>query len=141
MGSSNRQSAILYIDGASRGNPGDAGIGILLTDTQGNELGRMAKYIGKTTNNVAEYTALIEGLQLAQTLGIEELQIISDSELLVRQLSGKYNIKQPHLKQLYHQVKQLSTQFRKTTVNHVPREKNRDADRLANEAIDEKNNL
>lgn len=135
---SNPKSAIIYTDGASRGNPGEAGVGVLITDTQGKELDRIAKYIGITTNNVAEYTALIEGLNAALARGITEVQVISDSELLVRQVSGKYKVKQPHLQKLYQQVKSLTAQFKNTIIEHVPREKNREADSLANEAIDEK---
>ncbi|MFB3897065.1 MAG: ribonuclease HI family protein [bacterium] len=127
----------MYVDGASRGNPGEAGIGVLITDTQGNELTRIAKYIGITTNNVAEYTALIEGLKSALTHGITEVQVISDSELLVRQVSGIYKVKQPHLQELYQQVKSLTAQFKKTAIKHVLREENKTADSLANEAIDE----
>ncbi|MDI6784801.1 MAG: ribonuclease HI family protein [bacterium] len=129
------------MDGASRGNPGDAGIGVLMVDGKGKEIARIAKYIGETTNNVAEYTALIEGLKEALRFGIKEVSVISDSELLVRQISEKYKVKQPHLKELYQQVKQLTHQFKKTTIKHVPREENQDADNLANEAIDEKSTV
>ena len=130
------RSAILYIDGASRGNPGEAGIGILLVDKQ-HEIARVAKYIGKVTNNVAEYTALLEGIMLALAHGIKGIHVISDSELLVNQMSGKYKVKEPHLKELYLQGKQLIKQFTTVTFQHVPREENQEADKLANQGIDE----
>lgn len=131
------RAAILYIDGASRGNPGNAGIGILLVDKNRHEIAHVAKYIGKTTNNVAEYTALVEGLIVAAAHGVNGVHVISDSELLINQMNGKYKVKEPRLKELYQQVKQLSKQFN-ITFQHVPREENQEADKLANQAIDER---
>ena len=126
----------LYIDGASRGNPGPAGIGVVLYDGGKRTLWEFGKFIGETTNNVAEYTALIYGLQEALIHKIKRLSVYTDSELLARQLQGKYKVKEPHLKTLHQQARSLIQGFGGFGIHHLPRRENRRADKLANQAID-----
>lgn len=124
--------AKIYCDGASRGNPGDAGIGCLIVlDDKKIEI---SEYIGKTTNNVAEYTALIKGLQEALKHKVQEIDIFSDSELLVRQINGVYKVRNKKLIPLYEKVKEILSNFKKYRVFHIYREDNHVADRLAKEA-------
>lgn len=127
---------ILYSDGASRGNPGDAGAGALLTSSKGDEYS-LSVYLGQKTNNQAEYEALIIGLEKLKGLKAKDLEIRADSELLVKQLNGEYKVKNPDLLQLFFRVKELLGLFEKVSIKHIPREKNKRADKLANEAIDE----
>jgi len=138
-GSVSAPPIILYTDGASRGNPGLAGIGIAIyPDAHSKIEGK--RFIGKTTNNTAEYEALIYGLQLLIDRNlIRPLIIYSDSQLMVRQLNGAYKIKQPHLRSLAGRVHELLQNFPSHEIIHIPREQNREADSLANEAIDERN--
>lgn len=124
--------AQLYCDGASRGNPGDAGIGCLIV--LDNKRIEISEYIGKTTNNVAEYTALIKGLQEALKHEVEEIEIFSDSELLVYQINGVYKVRNKKLIPLYEKVKELLNKFKKYQIAHIYREENSVADRLAKEA-------
>lgn len=122
----------LYCDGASRGNPGEAGIGcVIFFNGQKREI---SEYIGKTTNNVAEYTALIKGLEEALRLGIEEIEVYSDSELLIRQLKGIYKVRNQGLMPLYEKVSELLRKFKSFKLNHIMREENSLADSLAKEA-------
>lgn len=125
-----------YFDGASKGNPGPAGIGGVILQGE-NVRAEVKKFIGTATNNQAEYSALIEVLRKAKELGAEAISIFSDSELVVRQLNGRYRIKEPKLKILYDQVMALRPQFLEISFNHVPREKNKLADALANQAVEE----
>ncbi|HEY6950901.1 MAG TPA: ribonuclease HI family protein [Bacteroidota bacterium] len=126
-----------FTDGASRGNPGESGIGILLKDEQGNVLTSIFGYIGTTTNNVAEYTALITCLRLAQKNKYSSLIVHSDSELLVRQMQGKYRIKEPKLKKLAEQARAvIDSASLQCTFKHIVRGDNREADELANRGID-----
>jgi len=140
---------ILYIDGAARGNPGPAGIGGIVYDEERNELAKISQYLGETTNNVAEYTALIHTLEVIspkskvqspipdlrlRTSDIS-LEIYSDSELLVKQLNGSYKVKNPHLQELFRQAKTLLDKYNKVAIFHISREDNATADKLANEAI------
>jgi len=127
----------IYIDGAARGNPGPAGIGIVITDDSGTVLRNIDKFIGHATNNVAEYTALITGMEEARDLGAKELTINTDSELVAKQLGGEYKVKNPVLKNLYAEVNQLLSSFEQVKVNSIPREDNKLADKLANKAIDD----
>lgn len=127
----------LHTDGAARGNPGPAGIGVVLFDPRGEVADRTARFIGTTTNNVAEYTALIAGLQRAFELGARRLDVYSDSELMVRQLNGQYRVKNEGLKPLFRQAVSLAARFEAVRFIHVPREQNREADRLANQGIDQ----
>lgn len=126
---------VIYSDGASKGNPGDAGIGVVISDTQGNILREIAEYIGKQTNNVAEYSALIRGLKEAADLGATQVEIRTDSELLARQLSGVYKVKAANLKPLFEEAVMLLRVFERATISHVVRELNKRADELANEGI------
>ena len=125
------------MDGASRGNPGPASIGVVFQDEKGRSLKNISLKIGETTNNVAEYTALVYALQEALSMRLEALQIFTDSELMARQFSGEYKIKEPSLKLLNLLVSHLRGAFREVTLTHVPREKNKLADREANKALDE----
>jgi ribonuclease HI len=127
----------LYCDGASRGNPGPAGAGIALYDPQGELKVQAGRYLGHTTNNVAEYQALILGLEQARHLGVARIRIFADSQLLVRQLTGRYQVKSSHLLPLWRQAKQELQNFQAYTITHVPREANRQADLLARQAIDQ----
>ncbi len=126
----------LQFDGGSRGNPGPAGIGVTLTSYSGKPVYELGEYLGRCTNNVAEYTALLRGLAAAKTLGIKHLVVKADSELVVRQLNGIYKVKSPDLKPLYLQATGLIDQIGKVTISHVYREDNSRADELANEAMD-----
>lgn len=133
---------LLYTDGASRGNPGDSGIGIVLRDNEGNTIDSLAAYIGKTTNNVAEYVALIAGLQVAQKHPCQHLVVHADSELMVRQLNGTYKVRNERLKRYFREIETLLRTVPFTvTFTHVPREQNAEADALANRGIDEKKPL
>jgi ribonuclease HI len=127
---------IVSCDGAARGNPGPAGIGVQITDEQGNVVAEIAEWIGETTNNVAEYTAALEGLRKAAELGAHRVHLRSDSQLLIQQLKGTYRVKAPHLRPLYEQVKGVLAGFDRVRLQHVPREENREADRLANLGVD-----
>ena len=125
-------------DGAARGNPGPAGAGAVLWDEQGRVLERLGKYLGRQTNNVAEYQALLLGVRRAQELGAEELEVVADSELMIRQLSGAYQVRAPALRELHSEALSLLKAFRKVKLVHVPRAQNAEADEMSNRAIDEK---
>jgi ribonuclease HI len=127
---------VLMVDGASRGNPGPSAIGVVFKDAQGQVFKEISEYIGKVTNNVAEYRALIRGLEEAKTLGARSVEIRSDSELLVSQLRGSYKVKSPDLGPLYLDVVRLLRDFDRHTVVKIPRGENAAADALANRAID-----
>lgn len=125
-----------WIDGASRGNPGDAGFGVIFeNDGAVSEIGG---FLGRTTNNVAEYSALLAALTFAREHGVRELELFSDSQLLVRQFAGQYRVKAPHLVPLFLKVMELRREIPGLRLRHVPREENAAADRLANRAIDER---
>ena len=128
----------LHIDGASRGNPGEAGWGVYVRDQQGAEVARLYGYLGIATNNVAEYQALINGLRFALEQGARRVRIFSDSELVVRQIGGAYKVKHPSMVPLHREASALLGRFESSTVSHVPREANREADALANRALDER---
>jgi ribonuclease HI len=127
---------MLAIDGASRGNPGPAGAGAALLDSHGKVLGELTQYLGKATNNEAEYHALIIGLKMAIDRKITKLSIQTDSELLANQIRGDYRVKEPRLKKLFVEAQELLGHLEKWEIKSVPREQNRLADRLANLAID-----
>ncbi len=131
----------LAVDGASKGNPGPAGIGVVIADETGEEILAIGENIGITTNNVAEYTALIRGLQECLDLGAESVLISTDSELLARQLEGVYKVKAPHLQPLYLEVRSLLGRFKEARVTHVGRELNKRADKLASAAANSKNGV
>jgi len=126
---------MVYSDGASSGNPGRAGIGVVIYDQNGRLLKKISKFIGIATNNVAEYMALIYGLQEALHLKAKEVECFLDSELLVKQLRGVYKVRNEKLRLLYSQVKHLEKFFYKLTFSHLLRDENREADKLAKEAI------
>ncbi len=127
---------IVHVDGGSRGNPGPAAAAFVLDDAAGNRLAARACVLGKTTNNVAEYTALLRALEAAGALGATDVAVFSDSELLVRQLTGLYKVKSDLIRPLYEQVNDLRNQFDCFSIRHVMREQNKEADRLVNEALD-----
>lgn len=126
----------LYVDGASRGNPGPAGAGAVLYGPKGEKRAEDSRYVGETTNNVAEYQGLLLGLELARKHGAKHLSIISDSELMVRQLNGSYQVKKPHLVPLWRQALQALQKFDSYSLMHMDRSVNTEADRLARQAID-----
>jgi ribonuclease HI len=128
----------LHTDGGSRGNPGLAGIGVVITDERGQVLQRISTFIGRATNNVAEYAALIEGLETALAYEPAAVTIFMDSELVVRQINGQYRVRKPDLQPLHRRAMRLLARIPETAVQHVPRERNQGADRLANEAMDKK---
>ena len=125
-----------FIDGASRGNPGPASVGVVLQDAKGAVIKEHGRTLGTATNNVAEYTAFLDALRLAKALGASELLVHSDSQLLVRQVSGEYRVKNAALQALKAQAQGLMKSFRAVRLVHVPREQNKDADRMANAALD-----
>lgn len=124
----------LYVDGSSLGNPGPAGIGIVVCDEQGNVLSTHQMPLTSATNNEAEYLAVIEALKLAQKLGADEVTLFSDSELVVQQLNGNYRVRSPNLTKLHDEAKELTSKFRRFNAVHVPREENKMANRLAQKA-------
>ena len=124
------------VDGAARGNPGEAGSGAVICDETGALLEEICRYLGYATNNVAEYEALLVGLEGVLRLGGRRLTIQSDSQLLVRQLTGQYRVRDEKLKKLHGKAVSLLRRFDAYRIIHVPREQNRMADRLANRAID-----
>ncbi|MBI4684506.1 MAG: ribonuclease HI family protein [Nitrospirae bacterium] len=126
-------SALLYCDGASSGNPGESGIGVVLTFKDSTY--EISEPIGIATNNIAEYTALIRGLSKARSLKVDRLQIFLDSELLVRQIKGSYKVKNEKLKELYQHVISLLKSFKGYNIQHIPREQNKKADALAKKAV------
>src|SRR6184192_2883725 len=125
------------IDGGSRGNPGPASYGVVIRDPRGEIVARLKKYIGRTTNNVAEYYGLIAALDYAQSHSIGALRIESDSELLVKQMRGQYKVKSEDLRPLFERAQKMSKALDSFRIEHVYREQNREADALANEALDE----
>lgn len=131
------QRLILNVDGASRGNPGPAAIGVTLKDENNQLIDCISQKIGQMTNNQAEYNALIAGLKKAISLGAQDVQVRSDSELMVKQLQGTYRVKKEELKPLYQEVKRLVSSLTSFRIDCIPRELNREADQLANQALDE----
>jgi ribonuclease HI len=127
---------IVYCDGAARGNPGPAGAGVFVVTPEGDVVDEIAEGLGRTTNNVAEYTAVILGLERARALGARRVLVRSDSQLLVNQLSGRYRVKSEHLKALHQRVRTLAAGFERARFEHVPRGQNVEADRLANDGVD-----
>ena len=124
------------VDGGARGNPGPSAIGIVVRDETGGVLLERGEKIGDATNNVAEYRALIAGINLAKELGADEIDLIGDSELVVKQIQGKYKVKNAGIKPLHAEAKAALADFDSWTISHVRREMNADADRLVNEALD-----
>ena len=137
MTQKNPSHLVIYVDGASRGNPGPAAFGMVIRDDSGKAVKSAGQRIGSVTNNVAEYFGLIFALQEALMLRADEVEIRTDSELVAKQFSGEYKIKDTILKALSLIVKHLERGFKLVRVVHVPREENTDADGLANKALDE----
>lgn len=127
----------LYTDGGARGNPGPAAIGVVLSGADGKELATIARAIGISTNNVAEYSALLAGLELAQVNKVRNLICYLDSELVVKQLNREYKVKDVELAKLFIRVWNVSQKFKEIAFKHVPREKNKRADGLVNQALDQ----
>jgi ribonuclease HI len=125
------------IDGGSRGNPGPAAYGVVIRDPKGDIVAKLKKYIGRMTNNVAEYYGLIAALDYVQSQKIKALRIESDSELLVKQMRGVYKVRSPELQPLFERARKMSEALESFRIDHVYREQNREADALANEAMDE----
>jgi ribonuclease HI len=128
---------VAYVDGAARGNPGEAGAGIVLKDSAGGVVEKIALYLGKATNNMAEYEALIHALRRAGELQASSLQVFSDSELLVHQINGRYRVRAPHLQKLCQEAIRLMRDIGDVNISHISREKNAEADEQANRAIDQ----
>jgi ribonuclease HI len=134
--------AVMYCDGACSGNPGKSGIGAVIYipgdephDMEENEIYRISEYIGIATNNIAEYTAFVRGLEKASSLGVKKISVFMDSELLVRQMTGVYKVKNKNLIPLWNTAKELLKGFESYTIAHVRRELNGEADKLAREAV------
>ena len=140
--SENPLKVIVNVDGGSRGNPGPAAAGVVVSDAaDGTVLQEAGIYLGHATNNVAEYRGLLEGLRLAALLQAAEVEIVSDSQLLVYQMIGRYRVKHPGLAPLHRQAKELAEKFRKCSFRHVRREDNDHADSLVNQALDQKRDV
>jgi ribonuclease HI len=128
---------VLHVDGGARGNPGPAAIGVVVSDPDGNTIDEVAERIGVATNNVAEYKALIKGLEQAAALGAREVEIVNDSELVARQLTGAYKVKHPAMKPLYDEAIAALRGFDRWRIRSVPRAENARADALVNAALDQ----
>jgi ribonuclease HI len=127
---------VVNVDGGARGNPGPAAIAAVVQDTEGGILQERSERIGRATNNVAEYKALLLGIEMAAALGAGELELLGDSELIVKQVKGEYKVKDATMRELHAQVKQALRDFDSWSIRHVRREHNAEADRLVNEALD-----
>jgi ribonuclease HI len=125
------------VDGAARGNPGKAGCGAVIRDEHGVTVKELSRYLGETTNNVAEYEALLMGLEALIALGKKNIRVQSDSQLMVRQLNGQYRVRDARLQALFERARDLLRHFDRCTILHVRREANKLADKLANRSIDE----
>ncbi len=125
-----------HIDGGARGNPGPAGYGVVIQDAQGKKVAELSEYLGHRTNNYAEYQGLLAVLRYAAAHDIQSLKVISDSELMVRQMKGIYKVRHPELRKFYEEAHQLLRKLEHFEIRHALREHNQDADRLANEAMD-----
>jgi len=127
----------VYSDGAARGNPGPAGAGAVLVDDSGNVVAELGRYLGDQTNNVAEYQGLLLGLRRALDLGAREIEVLADSQLVIRQLAGVYRVRNAGLRPLFDEAKKLLGRFHHVELRHIPREMNGAADEMSNRAIDE----
>lgn len=134
---SNPSEIVAHVDGGSRGNPGPAAYGVSVETAQGEPVTAFAKFLGEATNNFAEYQGLLAALDYALTHGYPRLRILTDSELMARQISGQYKVRSPDLKPLYDKAKSLISRLESFSIRHVYREQNREADRLANKAMDD----
>ena len=127
---------VVHVDGGARGNPGPAAIGVVVSDAAGHVLGELGEPIGEATNNVAEYRALLRGIEWARGLGADELEIVNDSELVARQLTGAYKVKHPSMKPLHEEAVAALRAFENWSIRTVPRSDNARADELVNRALD-----
>ena len=127
---------VLHVDGGARGNPGPAAVGVVLSDPSGAEIATLGETIGEATNNVAEYRALLRGLELAAEHGASAVHVINDSELVARQLTGEYKVKHAVMAELHGQAMALLAGFEAWSIESVPRAQNAQADRLVNQALD-----
>ena len=127
---------VVHVDGGARGNPGPAAIAAVLADADGTILDERSETIGRATNNVAEYRAVLLGIERAGALGAAELELVGDSELIVRQVKGEYKVKDATMKQLHAEVREALGPFDSWSIRHVRREQNAEADRLVNEVLD-----
>ncbi|UCD09909.1 MAG: ribonuclease HI family protein [Dehalococcoidales bacterium] len=127
--------ALIYTDGGAEPNPGPGAIGVVIQDQQGKTIATISKAVGRVTNNQAEYMAVIAALEKAISLGIDEVEMYADSELIVRQISGRYRVKNAALKPLYQNVIELKDRLKSFSITHIPRNLNKEADRLAGEAV------
>ncbi len=132
------EQVTIYSDGACRGNPGPSGAGAVLTGSDGRVIVEVCKYLGEMTNNQAEYRALMLALEEARSIGAQSVSIFADSELMVKQVRGEYKVKNEGIRPLFAEIQKLLRGFGGYTIEHVPRERNKQADRLANLAIDGK---
>ncbi|MHC4242906.1 MAG: phosphoribosylglycinamide formyltransferase [Planctomycetota bacterium] len=132
---------VAYIDGGSRGNPGPAAAGFTLADSSGTQLVGKGFFLGQATNNVAEYTSFLKALEAAKQIDVEQLTVFSDSQLLVRQINGQYKVKSELIRPLFQQAVKLLSGFKSCQVKHIPREKNKEADKLVNQALDFKRDV
>jgi len=133
---SSPQKVVVNVDGGARGNPGPAAVAAVVRDAGGQVLLEKGERIGRATNNVAEYRALLLGIEMAVALGASDLELIGDSELIVRQVEGRYKVKDAALRDLHAEVKRALGAFERWSIRHVRREQNAEADRLVNEALD-----
>lgn len=129
-------SLIAHVDGASRGNPGPAAYAVIITSSEGVRLASLSEFLGKTTNNFAEYQGLLAALAYAMKHGQRRLRVLTDSELMARQINGMYRVKSADLRPLYDEARRRISQLEAFSITHVRREENRDADRLANQTLD-----
>lgn len=129
-------TGIAHIDGGSRGNPGPAAYGVVIRSQDGKVLAELSKYLGIQTNNFAEYSGLLAALEYAQQHNFNGLKVVSDSELLVKQMKGQYRVKHPALKPLFDRASEMTRRLQHFSIQHVLRSYNRDADRLVNEVLD-----
>ena len=130
------EHVVAHVDGGARGNPGPAGYGVVIEDQHGARIAEFSRYLGHHTNNFAEYSGLVAALSYARERKHSALRVLSDSELMVRQMNGVYKVRSPELRPLYEEAKRLSRRLQWFRIEHVRRDKNAEADRLANEAMD-----
>jgi ribonuclease HI len=132
------QKVVVHVDGGARGNPGPSAVAAVASDPSGQELAHRSAYIGEATNNVAEYRAVLLGLELAKELGAAEVEVVNDSELIARQIQGRYKVKHAGLKPLYSESLESLREFSEWSIRSVRREGNTRADALVNDALDER---
>ena len=129
------KKALIFTDGGAEPNPGPGAIGVVIKNQQGKTVATISQAVGRVTNNQAEYMAVIAALEKAVSLGYDEVEMRADSELVVRQINGRYRVRNTKLKPLYRKAIELKSQFKGFTITHIPRNLNREADRLAGEAV------